>query len=307
MADPSGANRVAPRTLRQRILTEIRGYAEALAIAYLVVTFVFNTVGVVGSSMRPNLDGGPPQASVIESLLTGDRVFIPKYETWLRRMGLMPGYARGDIVVVRDPTNSPTALETGRRPFFIKRVIAGPGDRVRIEAGQVIVNDHPIDQGFITGTGEVTPDRQDFPVITTEAGRLAGMVVRFMMTMSGNAVPDPAYADFGYPNAIPIGDPRVDLYYGPMLASLAPLPAGVADGVPFIHDLIVPEGEYFIMGDNRERALGGSEDSRMFGPVAGMAIAGRAAAIIWPPRRNGGWNWRTLPPPEAFDAVPAPR
>jgi len=29
----------------------VRGYAEALVIAYLVVTFVFTTVGVVGSSM----------------------------------------------------------------------------------------------------------------------------------------------------------------------------------------------------------------------------------------------------------------
>jgi signal peptidase I len=307
MAESSGAQSAAPRTLRQRILAEVRGYAEALAIAYLVVTFVFNTVGVVGSSMRPNLDGGPPQAGVLRSLLTGDRVFIPKYETWLRRLGVMPAYARGDIIVVRDPANSPTALETGRRPFFIKRVIGVPGDRLRIEAGQVFVNDHPIDQGFITATGEIRPDRQDFPVITARDGAVDGLVVRFMLTMSGKPAPDLPWSDFSYPPAVPIDDPRVALFYGGMLASLAPLPSDAVDGVAFVHELIVPEGQYFIMGDNRERSRGGSEDSRLFGPVAGMTIAGRAAAIIWPPRRDGEWNWRVLRPPAAFADVPAPR
>jgi signal peptidase I len=59
------------------------------------------------------------------------------------------------------------------------------------------------------------------------------------------------------------------------------------------------------MGDNRQRARGGSEDSRLFGPVPLMAIAGKATAVIWPPRRDGDWNWRALRPPEAFQAVPA--
>ena len=106
-----------------RFWTEVRGYAEALAIAFLVVTFVFNTVGVVGSSMRPTLNGGSG-GSVLQSLLTGDRVFIPKYDTWLRRAGVLGPFPRGDIVVVREPANAPTAQERDRRPFFIKRVIA---------------------------------------------------------------------------------------------------------------------------------------------------------------------------------------
>jgi len=147
MASTPGARTAAPSktpaqpTWQRRFWTEVRGYAEALAIAFLVVTFVFNTVGVVGSSMRPNLDGGVGGSNLLRSLLTGDRVFIPKYETWLKRIGVTGPYRRGDIVVVRDPANSPTALETGSRPFFIKRVVAIPGDRLRIDAGQVIVND----------------------------------------------------------------------------------------------------------------------------------------------------------------------
>lgn len=311
MASPSGAREGVPqtperpKTRRSRVWTEIRGYAEALVIAFLVVTFVFNTVGVVGSSMRPNLDGGVGGSNLLQSLLTGDRVFIPKYDNWLRRAGILGPYSRGDIVVVRDPANSPTALETGRRPFFIKRVVAIPGDRLRIDAGQVIVNDHPIDQGFITDSGEITPDRQDFPVITVRDGAVEGLVVRFAVTPSGTPVPDLPITGF-HPPPVPVADPRVQLYYGLTLDSLAPLPADVQDGVPFLHEIVVPAGHYFIMGDNRQRARGGSEDSRVFGPVRGLAIAGKATAVIWPPRRDGALNWRALRPPEAFSAVPDP-
>ncbi|MBA2667338.1 MAG: signal peptidase I [Trueperaceae bacterium] len=303
---PPAAERPTP-TGRQRFWQEVRGYAEALAIAFLVVTFVFNTVGVVGSSMRPNLDGGVGSSNVLRSLLTGDRVFIPKYDTWLRRAGVLGAYARGDIIVVRDPLNSPSAIETGNRPFFIKRIVAIGGDRLRIEGGQVIVNGHAIDQGYITESGEISPDRQDFPVVSVRDGRVEGLVVRFGMLPSGTAFPDLPTSGTNQP-PVPIDDPRVQLYYGPTVASLAPLPADAPDdGTPFVHDLVVPEGHYFIMGDNRQRSRGGSEDSRVFGPVPAMSVAGRASAIIWPPQRHGEWNWRVLSPPAAFERVPPPR
>lgn len=299
------AGAAVARTPMQRFWREVRGYAEALVIAYLVVTFVFNTVGVIGSSMRPNLDGGVGSGNLIRSLLTGDRVFIPKYETWLKRIGITGLYRRGDIVVVRDPANSPTALETGQRPFFIKRVIGVPGDRIRIEAGQVYVNGHAIDQGFISASGEITPDRQDFPVITVQNGQVTGLVVRFAVTPSGNPVPDLPVVGF-HPAAVPLSDPRVQLYYGSTIDALAPLPADAPEGVPFVHEIVLPEGQYFIMGDNRQRSRGGSEDSRLFGPIDGMTIAGKATAVIWPPMRDGAWNWRALRPPAAFADIPAP-
>src|SRR5690625_7555203 len=83
-----------------RFWREVRGYAEALIIAYLVVTFLFNTVGVVGSSMRPNLDGGVGASKMLQSMLTGDSVFIPKYYNWIRRMGVLGACDRGTIVDV---------------------------------------------------------------------------------------------------------------------------------------------------------------------------------------------------------------
>ncbi len=296
-----------PASRRARFWREVRGYAEALVIAYLVVTFVFNTVGVVGSSMRPNLDGGVGSSNVLQSLLTGDRVFIPKYETWLRRAGIMPGYERGHIVVVLDPANSPSAIETGNRPFFIKRVVAVPGDRLRIEAGEVIVNGHAIDQGFISDSGEITPDRQDFPLVVQRGGDVQGLVVRFGLTPRGTAFPDLPLTDGPPLPAVPVDDARVQLYYGTTLDALAPIPADAPEGVPFVHDIVIPPGHYWIMGDNRQRARGGSEDSRVFGPVRSITIAGRASSVIWPPRRDDAWNWRRLSPPEAFAMVPESR
>jgi signal peptidase I len=292
-------------TFSERFWAEVRGYAEALVIAFLVVTFLFNTVGVVGSSMRPNLDGGVGSRSLIQSLLTGDRVFIPKYDTWLRRAGILGDYQRGEVVVVREPANSPTAQERERRPFFIKRIIAVPGDHLRIERGQVYVNDHPIDQSFITASGEINPDPVDFPLITAEDGEPTGLVVSFPTTIRGTPVPQLPGGLFR-PEPVELSDPRVQLYYGSTIDALAPIPEDAPEGEPFVHDIIIPEDHYFVMGDNRQGSKGGSEDSRFFGPVRAITVAGRATAVIWPPRRDGEWNWRLLSPPPAFDDIPPP-
>lgn len=293
------------KTVAQRFWEEIKGYAEALIIAFIIVTFVFNTVGVVGGSMRPSLDGGVGGRNILQSLLTGDRVFIPKYDTWLRRAGILGTYQRGDVVVVREPANSPTAQNSARRPFFIKRVIGLPGDHLRIEAGQVYVNDHKINQSFITSSGQIRPDPIDFPVVTQENGQVNAMIVDFIKAQDGTSYPDLPYHGI-YPEAISKTDQRVNLYYGTTLAALEPVPENALANEPFILDLIVPEKHYFVMGDNRESAKGGSEDSRYFGPVTAVSVAGKASAVIWPPKRNGDWNWRRLPPPVAFQDIPSP-
>ncbi|HEX7040758.1 MAG TPA: signal peptidase I [Trueperaceae bacterium] len=293
---PAARAAAEPTTWRGKLWREVRGYAEALAIAYLVVTFVFTTVGVVGSSMEPNLDGGQGRGNLLRSLLTGDRVFIPKFDTWLRRAGVLGEFERGAVVVLREPANAPTALETGRRSFYIKRVIAQPGDRVRIERGQVYVNDYPVDQGFITDSGEIYVAPVDFPRVIVEDGEVAAFVADFQMSANGNWLPR-----LGGDNAYDVDDPRVQLFYGRVVDNVE-VPEGTPEGVPVVLDLVVPEGTYFVMGDNRTPS--GSEDSRYFGPIDAITIAGRATAVIWPPRRDGEWNWRLLPAPEAFDAVP---
>ncbi|MBT2763224.1 signal peptidase I [Paenibacillus sp. ISL-20] len=49
---------------------------------------------------------------------------------------------------------------------------------------------------------------------------------------------------------------------------------------PGFEPIVLEEGRYFVMGDNRH--LGKSKDSRMFGSVKESDIVGRAEFIFWP-------------------------
>jgi signal peptidase I len=57
-------------------------------------------------------------------------------------------------------------------------------------------------------------------------------------------------------------------------------------GNGFMAKITVPEGEYFVMGDNRNN----STDSRSFGTVPGDTIVGKAWLSIWPIS-----DWGTAP------------
>jgi signal peptidase I len=155
-ARPDAANSPRRPKKPRTFWSEVKGYAQALAIALFITTFLGTTIGVAGPSMQPTLDGGVASVrgfgDILQAALLGDRLFIPKYETWLRRAGLMEGYRRGDIVIFREKPDSP-CRSTARPALLVKRVIGVPGDTVRMEGGAVFVNDVPLDQGFLTENG----------------------------------------------------------------------------------------------------------------------------------------------------------
>jgi signal peptidase I len=85
----------------------------SVASSVLIITFLYQPVRVEGTSMLPRLEDR-------------DRLFINKF------VYRISAIERGDVVVFRYPRD----LEKS----YIKRVIAVPGDRLRIDRGVVWVN-----------------------------------------------------------------------------------------------------------------------------------------------------------------------
>ena len=105
-------------------LSWVRDLAFSVLIAVVSIVFIYQPVKVEGTSMMPGLTDQ-------------ERIFINKFTY---RFGL-GSIERGDTVVFEFPLD--------KTKSYIKRVIALPGDRVRIDRGQVIVNDQALDEDYV--------------------------------------------------------------------------------------------------------------------------------------------------------------
>jgi signal peptidase I len=105
-------------------LSWARDLAFSVLIAVVLIVFIYQPVKVEGTSMTPTLQND-------------ERIFINKFTY---RFGLA-SIARGDTVVFwypQDPTKS-----------YIKRVIGVPGDRIRVDGGQVYANGVLLDEDYV--------------------------------------------------------------------------------------------------------------------------------------------------------------
>ncbi|NJL21482.1 MAG: signal peptidase I [Leptolyngbyaceae cyanobacterium SM1_3_5] len=103
--------------------------AIALVLALFIRTFVAEPRFIPSDSMVPTLQ-------------IGDRLVVEKVSYRFHPP------ADGDIVVFEPPA---PLIEQGFRPdqALIKRVMATPGQTVRVEAGTVFVDDRPLDEPYI--------------------------------------------------------------------------------------------------------------------------------------------------------------
>ncbi len=154
----------------------LRDVLVSIAASFLIITFLYQPVRVEGTSMQPELRDQ-------------DRLFINKFAYRFEKI------SRGDVVVFHYPRD--------KEKSYIKRIIALPGDSLRIDDGRVYVNGKQIDEPYVPGR----------------------------------------YRD-----------------------------------VRSMPEMIVPEDQYFVMGDHRSI----SSDSRDFGPVDRNLVYGKAAFVYWP-------------------------
>jgi signal peptidase I len=133
----------------------------AIGLAMAVQAWAVKPYKIPSPSMEPTLDIG--QRVLVNRLGShfGDPqigdivVFHPPLGAIERRCGVQP--RQGEACAQPGPEES--------EENFIKRVVAGPGDRLRIEDGHPIVNGVPADEDFARACED--PGTCDFPVEIT--------------------------------------------------------------------------------------------------------------------------------------------
>jgi signal peptidase I len=221
-----------------------REYAESGAVVFVMALFFMTFVAQ---------SAVVPSASMENTIYVGDHFLVNKFI-------FAPGPAlpflpqrevrRGDIVVFKFPgESSPREGIVRYKTLFIKRVIGLPGETIQVKGPNVYIN------------GKALPE---FRIETRDEYR-------------GN---DKAKLEKLRPTSERAGEPY-SVYYSP--ETLAKREGGdAADAFSGFKYAIsepfqIPEGCYFMMGDNRDN----SADSRVWGPVRRDLIVGRAMFVIW--------------------------
>ena len=118
-----------------KFISNLKSITLAVFIALLIRSFLAEPFNIPSGSMKPNL-------------LVGDFIFVSKWSYGYSKhslpfsIPLIPNKIfssipqRGDIVVFKTPEDN--------RTDYIKRVIGLPGDKIRIQNGQIILNSNKI-------------------------------------------------------------------------------------------------------------------------------------------------------------------
>jgi signal peptidase I len=118
-ADPQDAK---PEPAPLTVSAWARDLLFAVAISFLIITFLYQPVRVEGTSMMPGLQDQ-------------ERLFINKFQYHFEPIH------RDDVVVFHFPLDPAKS--------YIKRVIAIPGDTLRIDDGQVYVNGKALKEPYV--------------------------------------------------------------------------------------------------------------------------------------------------------------
>ncbi len=217
-------------------LETVKLVLSVVVIAVAIRSLAYEPFNIPSSSMKP-------------TLLIGDYLFVSKlsygYSRYSFPFALVPisgrvfndAPERGDVAVFRKPTDPSVD--------FIKRIVGLPGERIRVTAGVLHINDQPVKRRRI----------EDY--LLTENNRRPRRVAQYLETLPNGVQHRILETD---------GD------------------GGFLDNTP---EFVVPDGHYFMMGDNRDNSTDSRRPSVGFVPIENFI--GRAEIIFF---SRDGWKIR---------------
>ena len=236
-----------------------RSFLPVAALVLVLRTFIFEPFRIPSDSMMPTLEEG--DFLVVNKFAYGLR--LPVLNTKIVKIGEPQ---RGDIVVFHYPPNPAVN--------YIKRVVGLPGDVVRVRDDQLIINGEPVP---VSDSGRYNDGCYLNLRLSTEQ-----LGAHRHQTLSCHTS--------DYLQAPPVASCRrhIQQSYQCDDADRGALP----DRNDTIEDLVVPPGQYLMIGDNRDNSL----DGRFWGYVPEDHLVGRAARI-WlnlPLGRSGWPDWNRI-------------
>jgi signal peptidase I len=217
------------------------GLFPVIAVVFVLRSFLFEPFKI-------------PSGSMIPTLLVGDLILVNKFHYGLRLPVLNTKITqgqpvqRGDVMVFHYPPNPSVD--------YIKRVVGVPGDEVAYLNKQLTINGQPVSkvqlpEFFDQDNMRYIPQFEEkLPVGSTAADTKTELRTHRILNEKDRPAFIPGASDFAF---------KDNCRY-------------TIEGVT----CKVPEGHYFMMGDNRDNSL----DSRYWGFVPDQNIVGRAF-FVW--------------------------
>lgn len=188
-----------------------------------------------------------PSGSMMPTLLVGDFILVEKFTyglkdpVWRSQLVENGKPERGDVTVFKYPVDP--------RIDYIKRVVGLPGDRIVYRNKQLFI------QPACAEGAETCPELKQVPRVSVNQGEF-----------THNGTPLLRFTE-------KLGDVSHDILIDPSRPD--PVNYYFREGHLPVGEFIVPEGQYFMMGDNRDN----STDSRFWGFVPEENLVGKAVAI----------------------------